>query len=107
MKKGISLVALVITIIVLIILTAAVILTISNDGILDKAQNAANEKSKLEVYNAVQREVLNVQNEKRELVFGIDFANELKIRLDKKHPASNSIVEYNPSEDEIDIVQKQ
>ena len=44
-KQGISLIVLVITIIVMIILAASVVLTLSNSGIINKA-NEAVEKTK-------------------------------------------------------------
>ena len=40
MKKGISLIVLVITIIVMIILAASVVITLSNTGVIDRASNA-------------------------------------------------------------------
>ena len=43
LKKGISLVVLVITIIVMIILAGAVILSLNNSGIISKAQEAVNQ----------------------------------------------------------------
>ena len=51
-RKGISLVALVITIIVLIILTAAVIITFMDGGIIDRAKEATF-KSDIREYQAI------------------------------------------------------
>jgi hypothetical protein len=49
MKKGISLIVLVITIIVMIILAASVVITLSNTGIIEKAGNAVDVTSLKEV----------------------------------------------------------
>ncbi len=48
-KKGISLIVLVITIIVMIILAASVVITLSNTGIIDKANTAVNLTSEKQV----------------------------------------------------------
>ncbi len=50
-KKGISLIVLVITIIVMIILAASVIISLSNTGIINKANEAVDKTNKSEVYN--------------------------------------------------------
>ena len=42
MKKGISLIVLVITIIVMIILAASVVITLSNTGVINRASEAVN-----------------------------------------------------------------
>ena len=49
MKKGISLIVLVITIIVMIILAASVVLSLSNSGIINKANDAVNKTNLKEV----------------------------------------------------------
>ena len=51
MKKGISLIVLVITIIVMIILAAAVVITLSNTGIINRASYAVTKTNKQEVVN--------------------------------------------------------
>ncbi len=53
-KKGISLIVLVITIIVMIILAASVVITLSNTGIIDKANSAVNTTNVKEVEQYVQ-----------------------------------------------------
>ncbi len=53
-KKGISLIVLVITIIVTIILAASVVITLSNTGIIDKANNAVNTTNVKEVEQLAQ-----------------------------------------------------
>ncbi len=53
-KKGISLIVLVITIIVMIILAASVVITLSNSGIINKANDAVNATNLKEVQNLAQ-----------------------------------------------------
>ncbi len=50
-KKGISLIVLVITIIVMIILASAVVITLSNTGVIDKASEAVDKTNKQQVQN--------------------------------------------------------
>ncbi len=50
-KKGISLIVLVITIIVMIILAATVVITLSNTGIIDRANEAVDKTDKQQVQN--------------------------------------------------------
>lgn len=52
-KKGISLIVLVITIIVMVILAASVVITLSNTGIIDKANEAVNKSNKKEIEHLV------------------------------------------------------
>ena len=52
-KKGISLIVLVITIIVMIILATAVILTLNSDGIMNKANVAVDASDEASVKNLV------------------------------------------------------
>ena len=49
MKKGISLIVLVITIIVMIILAASVVISLSNTGIIEKATQAVNLSNEVQV----------------------------------------------------------
>ena len=53
MKKGISLIVLVITIIVMIILAASVVLTLSNTGIIDRADQAAQLTNKNQLQTSI------------------------------------------------------
>lgn len=103
MKKGISLVALVITIIVLVILAGAVVLTMMDDSIFDKANTAVDEQNKKEVFSAVQREVLNVQTENIGLAVGEEFAQKLQTKLNNKYKEANATAIYDETKDEIDI----
>ena len=50
-KQGISLIVLVITIIVMIILAASVVITLSNSGIINKANDAVDKTNASEVQN--------------------------------------------------------
>ena len=102
MKKGISLVALVVTIVVLIILTAAVVLTINNDSIFDKADDAVKEQNKREAYSAVQMEVMQVRLQNIGEPIGENFAKLLQERLETKYPSSNATVEH--KNDQIEIL---
>ena len=53
MKKGISLIVLVITIIVMIILAASVVITLSNTGIIDRAGDAVDLTNKQQIENFI------------------------------------------------------
>ena len=106
MKKGISLVALVVTIIVLIILSATVVLTMVDDSIFDKANTAVEEQNRKEVFSEVQREVLNVQTENIGLAVGEEFAQKLQTNLNNRYATSNSTAIYDEAKDIIDIVFK-
>ena len=53
MKKGISLIVLVITIIVMIILAASVVITLSNTGIIDRASEATNKTNQSNLQDIV------------------------------------------------------
>ena len=103
MKKGISLVALVVTIIVLVILAGTVVLTMMDDSILDKANTAKNEQNKNEVFSAIQREVLNVQAENIGLQVGEEFAQKLQTKLNDKYKGANITTTYNETTGKIDI----
>ena len=48
-KKGISLIVLVITVIVMVILSGTIILTINNAGVINKAQNAVDDSNFIEI----------------------------------------------------------
>ena len=54
LKKGVSLIVLVITIIVMVILAGVIILTLDNSGIINKAQNAVDQSNLAEVKNIAQ-----------------------------------------------------
>ncbi len=103
MKKGISLVALVVTIIVLIILAGAVILTALDVNIFERAKLAKEQKNLKEVYVAVQNEVLGVQQEKIGLAVSTEFATHLQARLLKNYPTSNATATYNSGSNSIGI----
>lgn len=103
MKKGISLVALVVTIIVLVILAGTVVLTMMDDSILDKANTAKNEQNKNEVFSAIQREVLNVQAENIGLQVGEEFAQKLQTKLNDKYKGANITTTYDETTGKIDI----
>ena len=53
-KKAISLIVLVITIIVMIVLAGAIVLTLNNSGIIDKAQNAVDKTNEAQVKQIAQ-----------------------------------------------------
>ena len=53
MKKGISLIVLVITIIVMIILAASVVLTLSNTGIIERANHATQLTNKNQLQTSI------------------------------------------------------
>ena len=60
-KKGISLIVLVVTIIVMTIIAGAVIISLTNDNIIDQATNATRK------YNIAQlKEQINIENAMRE-----------------------------------------
>ncbi len=61
MKKGISLVALVITIVVLVILTGTIILSTMNNDIFDNTQNQVNDNNKNQVIDNIK---IKIQTEK-------------------------------------------
>ena len=103
MKKGISLVALVVTIIVLIILAGTIALTALDSNLFGKAENARDERNKQEVYSAVQREVLNVQSSKIGLAVSTEFATELQKNILERHKTSNATATYNQTEKNIAI----
>ena len=103
MKKGISLVALVITIIVLIILTGTIVLTVLDVNLFERAEQARDERNKQEVYSAVQREVLDVQASKIGLAVSQEFATELQTRLLNKHSNSKATATYSTATDSIAI----
>lgn len=64
-KKGITLISLVITIVVLIILlTVAIYLTLGNNGILNKAEQAKNETIKQTATEKINLKITNMQIEK-------------------------------------------
>ena len=69
MKKGISLITLIITIIVIIILSAAVILTISNTGVIDNAKIASLDSDQSNLQTSIELYLTNVVSSNLELDF--------------------------------------
>lgn len=64
-KKGISLIVLVITIIVMIILASAIIISLSNNGIIDKAKNAVNLSNEKQVQEVLEITVALLKQENK------------------------------------------
>ena len=104
MKKGISLITLIITIIVIIILSAAVILTISNTGVIDNAKIASlasdqsNLQTSIELYfTDVATENLDFELNKEKILFGY-YSDEFRIIEKNGENVVEEVIEKNGEE---------
>jgi Tfp pilus assembly protein PilE len=101
-NKGVTLIALIITIIVLLILAGVSIsLVVGDNGIVNKSQNAASETNKAQIQEEIQLAYSNAKLDKYDSSKDAEMATLIKTELEKTYGEGKVTVEENDDGDYI------